>query len=579
MVNIVEKQNRLSLISLSLVSIRYKSWDFLYRILHGSIFDYIIGPRKELLLYFKCVYDSTFFNGKNYFSNLFTDTATSFRLLSFLNEHDLKSIPPLPLDKCQGLDSYSTLYDGYIVQSSHESQGLYDGSGNDGNDYTMKMQIMKNVLEMQINEMDDEIKKIKLRRNVVAKKLDVIISRIVDHKENKSKTDGSTEDEVHIGNTSSVLKQTNHEHTIITSENNTDDKVSLLTLEPDNAQIGNKLQRYFEAMKLKKKSSGFDIEDFENIIGTKGQLGKTLKRHDDYINSLAINAQLGVLSSTANLDNEIKLWDISTTQCLGVLSGHRATVNTTRFIDDTGLLASAGKDASVKVWDVDNIVDKDGNANDNLCLATFDGHKDSVTALATTGNAIVSGSNDKTLRHWDLGSGKCIQSIDLTIALKMVPQSVSKLDITPSFNTPLIGGADCIDNALVTGTKDGIVYLWDLRIGRVVGSLEGHRGPITSLKYMGSELITGSMDKSTRIWDLRMGSVAELLSFEKEVVSVEESQTQLINALEGEPVKIYDRGERQYNSLPDSFNTTTLVVYESLLALGNDHGDITWWSL
>ncbi len=59
---------------------------------------------------------------------------------------------------------------------------------------------------------------------------------------------------------------------------------------------------------------------------------------------------------------------------------------------------SGSEDKTLKIWDLAT-----GN-----CLATLTGHTSSVRVVALTsdGAKIVSGSDDKTLKIWDLATGK-----------------------------------------------------------------------------------------------------------------------------------------------------------------------------
>lgn len=93
----------------------------------------------------------------------------------------------------------------------------------------------------------------------------------------------------------------------------------------------------------------------------------------------------------------------------------------------------------------------------------------------------MSGSADKTIRVWDLNSGKCVQTIDVltVIAQSSNPQlaswgtgrrgtdwrsasfnSMARREVTEA---PFIGGLQCFENALATGTSDGIIRLWDCK--------------------------------------------------------------------------------------------------------------------
>jgi mitochondrial division protein 1 len=117
---------------------------------------------------------------------------------------------------------------------------------------------------------------------------------------------------------------------------------------------------------------------------------------------------------------------------------------------------------------------------EDCCVDILDSHIGEITALHFMGGTLVSGSADKTIRVWDLNSGKCVQTIDVltVIAQSTNPQLASWTTArrgtdwrSASFNSTVkgrdpseasfIGGLQCFENALATGTSDGIIRLWD----------------------------------------------------------------------------------------------------------------------
>src|SRR5579859_3775407 len=118
----------------------------------------------------------------------------------------------------------------------------------------------------------------------------------------------------------------------------------------------------------------------------------------------------------------------------------------------------------------------------DCCVDVFDSHIGEITALHFMGGTLVSGSADKTIRVWDLNSGKCVQTIDVltVIAQSTNPQLASwgtgrragtdwrsaSFNSTARREVPeaaFIGGLQCFENALATGTSDGIIRLWDCK--------------------------------------------------------------------------------------------------------------------
>ncbi|HSK71858.1 MAG TPA: DUF4365 domain-containing protein, partial [Pyrinomonadaceae bacterium] len=121
------------------------------------------------------------------------------------------------------------------------------------------------------------------------------------------------------------------------------------------------------------------------------------------------------------------------------------------------------------------------------CLNTLEGHSDFILTVAITpdGKQIVSGSNDNTLRVWDLASSRCLN----TLEGHSIP--VWAVAITPD------------GKQIVSGSNDKTLRVWDLSSGRCLNTLEGHSGWIWSVAITsdGKQIISGSEDKTLRVWD------------------------------------------------------------------------------
>jgi WD40 repeat protein len=85
------------------------------------------------------------------------------------------------------------------------------------------------------------------------------------------------------------------------------------------------------------------------------------------------------------------------TALLRTLEGHSDSVNSVAVTSDGTKIVSGSEDKTIKVWDL--------TASGRL-LNTLEGHHDSVSSVAVTpdGTKIVSGSN-KTIKVWDLNNG------------------------------------------------------------------------------------------------------------------------------------------------------------------------------
>jgi len=118
---------------------------------------------------------------------------------------------------------------------------------------------------------------------------------------------------------------------------------------------------------------------------------------------------------------EVRLWEIQKSQpatCVAIIAGHTSRVRGLAFSPDGTTLASASWDRTVKLWDV---------ASGSL-LQTLTGHTDRVNKVAwspdgrivascgfdnvtwgPSGELLVSGGSDGTLRWWNVQSGECVR--------------------------------------------------------------------------------------------------------------------------------------------------------------------------
>jgi len=74
---------------------------------------------------------------------------------------------------------------------------------------------------------------------------------------------------------------------------------------------------------------------------------KTLTGHKKWVRCVAFNTD-GFLASGSH-DNSVRIWNVSTGECLKTLTGHENSVWGVAFNTD-GLLASGSGDNSVRIW-------------------------------------------------------------------------------------------------------------------------------------------------------------------------------------------------------------------------------------
>ena len=278
---------------------------------------------------------------------------------------------------------------------------------------------------------------------------------------------------------------------------------------------------------IRRKSMPILHEHFEP-----GSMIRELQAHDDMITALDFDVPFGTMVTSA-LDDSVRVWDMNVGRCIGHLNGHTASVRTLQVEDN--IVATGSMDATIRLWDLsraqyeptDNRVNKGsdedadplafGNPEDeepelpmssmvDCPLFTLEAHVDEVTALHFRGDTLISGSADKTLRQWDLETGRCVQTLDVMWAAAQASATMGSSEggwrqtgKVPDASADFVGAVQVFDAALACGTADGMVRLWDLRSGQVHRSLVGHTGPVTCLQFDDVHLVTGSLDRSIRV--------------------------------------------------------------------------------
>lgn len=122
------------------------------------------------------------------------------------------------------------------------------------------------------------------------------------------------------------------------------------------------------------------------------------------------------------------------------------------------------------------------------------------------GKTLISASDDKTVRAWDITSGKTIHILRGQIG----PGDEGKIfaaALSPDNRWLAVGGALNVPN-------DRIIRIIDFASGQVVRLLNGHQNVILSLAFSadGRYLVSGSGDTTARIWDIASGQSLHTLN-------------------------------------------------------------------
>ncbi|XP_052189491.1 protein pleiotropic regulatory locus 1 [Diospyros lotus] len=242
-----------------------------------------------------------------------------------------------------------------------------------------------------------------------------------------------------------------------------------------------------------------------------------------------------------------------------VISGHLGWVRSIAFDPSNTWFCTGSADRTIKIWDV-------GSGKLKLTLT---GHIEQIRGLAVSSKHtyMFSAGDDKQVKCWDLEQNKVIRSYHGHLS------GVYCLALHPTIDI------------LFTGGRDSVCRVWDIRSKMQIHALSGHENTVCSVftRPTDPQVVTGSHDTTIKFWDLRYGKTMTTLTHHKKSVRAmaPHPKENCFASGSADNIKKFSlpKGEFMHNMLTQqkTIINTMAVNEEGVLVTGGDNGSLWFW--
>lgn len=249
------------------------------------------------------------------------------------------------------------------------------------------------------------------------------------------------------------------------------------------------------------------------------------KGHGDTVRSLTFTPDSALLVAGGGVSGaigQVRVYSVAGARETLIFGDHTDIVNKASVSPDGKWVVSASSDKTLKVWEL---------ATGKL-MQTLRDHADQVLAVAwhPSGKHIVSASLDKNFKTWDTATWKRLYSVPAH------DEGIYDVDMTPSGNQIYTSGADKRVRVWNFGIE-GAGHVRDFGLGQ----------PTWAADVSGTDAILTAGDTRLHVWRLADGSELLNLDMLDDVLSVAVSPDRLsvVAGLRGGDVVIVDIAKRE----------------------------------
>lgn len=249
---------------------------------------------------------------------------------------------------------------------------------------------------------------------------------------------------------------------------------------------------------------------------------------------------------------------------LHTLAGHSGTINALALSPDGKTLVSGSRDRTIKVWHLGSM----------QLLHQLPKGQSSVEALAISsdGQTLVSGSKGGTVKVWELSTG----------ALRYNLLGIHAEKIT--------GIAICSDqHSFITASEDRTIKIWNLQTGKAIQTLQAGKTSVTAIALSPDDqwLASGNEGGTLRLWNLATGELHfSPISAHKSAISAIvmcSRHLTLLTASQDKTIKLWDLqgAELLYTFDPGQTPVNAMAISQEtgIFVSGSEGGTVKFWDL